>query len=215
MSSTALIPAKARPPTAPGRQQAKAPARAQGGADAKTAAVGQRGAITPARNEAIPEEAEAAVDACRAAARDCAFVIMGFFHIAPDALFKSTRGAAAESFPRQILMAGLKDGLGFSPLTVGRAVGRDKATVEHACRVVEAFRAEAEVGGMDVDDLVDILGVAAVDDFLGGVHGAEEFLKHCDGLVERFFAAFQLVAVFGGAYREDLERRRTEQESGR
>lgn len=153
----------------------------------------------------------AEVLACRSASDDCACVIAGFFHVDPDALFKSTRGAAHEAFPRQLMMAGLVAGLGYSSLTVGRAIGRDKATVEHACRLIEAIRFEA--GSRDnfgVDDLIDIVGFDGVQDFLGGRDGAEEFLKHADRQIDEFFAAFRLVAVNGAAYRGELERRKLE-----
>lgn len=146
--------------------------------------------------------------ACRAAAERCACVIAGFFKVDPAALFKSTRGAAHEAFPRQLLMAGLVAGLGYSSLTVGRAVGRDKATVEHACRIIEAIRVEGSRRTIDADDLIDMLGAGAVDEFLGGVDGVSRFLAHVDALVERFFAAFQLVAVQGAAYAGEQDRLR-------
>lgn len=149
------------------------------------------------------EEPESAVAACREAATDCAFVVMGFAHIAPAALFKSTRGAAEEAFPRQIMMALLVSELGFSSLTVGRAVGRDKATVEHACRIIEAIR-----GGIEPDHLIDILGPSGVQEFLGGFDGAETFLDSAEALIDDFGVAFRLVAIKGGAYRRDVERRK-------
>jgi len=182
-----------------------------------------------ARNDAdIPVDALAEVAACRKAAADCAFVIMGYFHIAPEALFKSTRGAAEEAFPRQLMMAGLVTGLGFSSLTVGRAVGRDKATVEHACRIIEAIRVEAgRSDGLAVHAITDMLGEDGVRDFLDGRElysvvndddelewkgGARvlEFLKHADMMVEDFFRAFRLVAINGSAYREELMRRKAQ-----
>jgi hypothetical protein len=173
---------------------------------------------------AIPEASVEMVEAAKEAAVDCALVIYAVFRIAPEKLFKSTRGAAREAFPRQLLMAGLCDGLGFDPLTAGRAVGRDKATVEHARKVVEAFRLESRGGSLDVADVVRMLGVDGVRDYLGGEHliveidrqenvtvisGHEpvaEFLRHCDGFVEDLFKSFQLVAVRGRAYRAELEK---------
>ena len=151
------------------------------------------------------EEPGDAVAACREAATDCAFVVMGFAHIAPAALFKSTRGAAEEAFPRQIMMALLVSELGFSSLTVGRAVGRDKATVEHACRIIEAIR-----GGIEPDHLIDILGPSGVQEFLGGFDGAETFLDSAEALIDDFGVAFRLVAIKGGAYRRDVARRKEE-----
>lgn len=172
---------------------------------------------------AIPEASAEMVEAAREAAVDCALVIYAVFRITPEKLFKSTRGAAREAFPRQLLMAGLCDGLGFDPLTAGRAVGRDKATVEHARKVVEAFRLESKSGRIDVADVVRILGVDGVRDYLGGEHLVVEidrnenvtvisghepvakFLRHCDDFVERLFSSFQLVAVQGSAYRRYLD----------
>lgn len=146
-----------------------------------------------------------AVAACKAAARDCAFVMMGFAHITPAALFKSTRGHASEAFPRQIMMALLVSELGFSSLTVGRAIGRDKATVEHACRIIEAIR-----GGIEPDHLIDILGPSGVQDYLGGFDGAETFLDAAESLIDDFGVAFRLVAIKGRAYRRDVARRQAE-----
>lgn len=164
-----------------------------------------RGAVPLANAKPEPElEGESAVEACKAAARDCAFVMMGFAHIAPDALFKSKRGVAEEAFPRQVMMALLVSELGFSSLTVGRAIGRDKATVEHACRIVQALR-----DGIDADHLIDILGASGVQEYLGGFDGAEHFLAAADALIDDFGVAFRLVAIKGGAYRRDVERRKT------
>lgn len=176
-----------------------------------------------------------AVTACREAAQRCACVIAGFFQIAPDQLFKSTRGAAREAFPRQLMMAGLVSELGFAAAIVGEAVGRDTATVEHACRIVEALR-----GGLEACDLVQILGEDGCREYLGGgdqlvveyrnargdvvapeigestkhlvahvIDGGdvvEEFIESAEGLVDDLFAAFQLVAVRGAAYCADVRR---------
>ncbi len=157
---------------------------------------------------ALVEPPTAEVAACRHAAARCCTVIAGFFLIDPISLMKSTRGAARESFPRQVLMSGLVSGLGFSSRTVGKAIGRDPATIEHACRVIEAFRIEPHGRKRDVDDdLIRDLGIDAVDDWFGGEDGAAEFLRNADELIDRFFSAFQLVAVMGLAYTQELDRR--------
>lgn len=168
------------------------------------------------------------VAACKEAADRVSCVVAGFARMDPAKLFKSTRGAAKEAFPRQLAMAGLVMELGFSSLTVGRAIGRDKATVDHACRVVEALR-----GGMEAHDLVLILGEEGCREYLDGkqliieyqdargriidpervsnVKGltvnvlsggdaVEEFITEAEGLIDGIFAAFQLVAVRGLAY---------------
>lgn len=142
---------------------------------------------------------------CRDAAERSACVIAGFFRIDPVALFKSTRGSPREAFPRQLLMAGLAMELGFPVAIVGHAIGRDPATVEHACRIVEALR-----GGLDVPDLIDVLGAAGVDEFLGGEDGVDEFAKHVEPTINEIFAAFVLVAVKGGAYSRELHRQEQE-----
>lgn len=159
----------------------------------------------PVPRDELEAAPDSAVAAARQAATDCAFVMMGFAHIAPEALFKSTRGVAEEAFPRQIMMALLVSELGFSSLTVGRAVGRDKATVEHACRIVEAIR-----GGIDADHLIDILGPSGVQDYLGGFDKAELFLDCAESLIDDFGIAFRLVAIKGAAYRRDVARRKAE-----
>lgn len=177
--------------------------------------------------DAIPEAAAAEVEACQRAVNDCAHVIKAFTHIKVEDLLKSTRGAAQEAFPRQLLMAGLVSEIGFSSLTVGRAIGRDKATVEHACRIVEALR-----GGSTADYIVRLLGEEGVREFLGGdelvvryerederqrepiiVRGAEKvevFIERAESLIDDIFAAFRLVAVKGPAYRAGVEQLRRE-----
>lgn len=170
-----------------------------------TAASAPGQALAPAQRQpaAAPAHLEELALA-REAAKRCACVIAGFFTIDPADLFKATRGSAEQAFPRQLLMAGLVVELGFSPKIAGLAVERDPATVEHACRIVEAIR-----GGLDPDHLDDILGADAVDE-LGGPDGVGEFLEHAEDLIDELFRAFALVAVRGGAYSREIARRKRE-----
>lgn len=181
-----------------------------------------------------PEPDPAAVAACQDAADRCSCVVAGFFRVVPDAIFKSTRGAAAEAFPRQILMAGLVVELGFSAMVVGSVIKRDDATVMHACRIIEALR-----GGLTADDLVDILGEDGVREYLNGqglqmewhdktgarvdltdgadtskltpvvlsgAEAVEEFIETTEQLIDDLFDAFKLVAVRGKAYCDHVAR---------
>jgi len=159
-------------------------------------------AIPLAPKPAKPEEPIEAVEAAKDAAERCSCVVAGFFRVDPAALFKSTRGLAREAFPRQVLMAGLVSELGFSSKTAGKAVGRDKATVEHACRIIEGLR-----GGLSVDDLIEgrgnpkaVMSEADVLEFFGGEDDLVEFLEYAEGIIDGLFAAFVVCAVQGGAY---------------
>lgn len=143
------------------------------------------------------------IERCRDAAERGAKVIDAFFGEGFDEILKPTRGSASQAFARQFLMHGLTIELGFSAITVGRAIGRDRATVEHACRVIEAFRGE-----LDIDDLVEILGSDGIEEYLGGVFGAEEFLQHAEGLVDELGAALRLVCVKGSAYTREANKRK-------
>ena len=184
-----------------------------------------------ARAVALEGEAiDAEVAACLDAANRCACVVAGFFVISPDALKSKTRGSPRDAFPRQVWMAGLVSQLGFAPDVVGAAIGRDKSTVEHACRIVEGLR-----GGMSAHDLIALLGEDGCRDYLGGddmviewrdakgravdiEHGDDtrdlvvhvvsggkavaDFVKGAEGLIDDAFASFQFVAVRGAAYCE-------------
>ncbi len=143
------------------------------------------------------------IERCREAAERGAKVIDAFFGEDFGEILKATRGSASQAFARQFLMHGLVIELGFSAITVGRAIGRDRATVEHACRVIEAFRGE-----LDIDDLIEILGRDGIDEYLGGIFEAEEFLQHAEGLVDDLGAALRLVAVKGVAYTREAGKRK-------
>lgn len=143
------------------------------------------------------------IERCRDAAERGALVISSFFGEDAEEILKPTRGSASQAFARQFLMHGLTIELGFSAITVGRAIGRDRATVEHACRVIEAFRGE-----LDIDDMIEILGRDGIDEYLGGIFEAEEFLQHAEGLVDELGAALKLVCVKGSAYTREANKRK-------
>ena len=160
---------------------------------------------TPLRlnGEAEQPEPHEAVKACRHAADRCACIVAAFFLVDPEQLRKATRGTAIESFARQVWMAGLVSELGFSSLTVGRAIGRDKSTVEHACSIIEGLR-----GGMDPEDLAYTLGNEGVT-ILARASTYDEypvsrFLADAENVLDKLYAAFVLVAVQGEAYTRSL-----------
>lgn len=140
---------------------------------------------------------------CRDAFKRSVAVAQGYFGLPEESFTKATRGSAEEAFARQVVMSALVVELGFSPLTVGKAIGRDKATVDHACRVIEVIR-----GALDVDDLVTVLGFDGVTEFLGGLDGAEKFLESAERQIDGLFAAMRLCAVEGAAYCAEARRRK-------
>ena len=69
-----------------------------------------------------------------------AFCVARDFDLDAASLFGSTRGAPRAAYARQVAMylAHVEFALSFE--TIGRAFGRDRTTVSHACRVVEDGR---------------------------------------------------------------------------
>lgn len=163
--------------------------------------------------DSAPEEgaeaSEEEIELAKAAAQDCAFVVMGFFHVTNDQLFKATRGSAKQAFARQVLMAGLNMALGFSRATAGAAMGRTKDTADHACRIIDGIR-----GAMPTEELIELIGEDDAETFLGG-DGIEEFLEHAEPIIERMFAAFVLVAVDGRAWRSCIARMQKDHQANR
>lgn len=160
-----------------------------------------RGAIPLARTRAQEPEPRDDVATAKDAAERCACVVAGFFRIDPANLFRATRGSAGEAFARQVWMAGLVVELGFSSGLLGKAIGRDPATIDHACRIIEALR-----GGMSADDLCDILGASGVQEFLGGEDRVEQFIESAETTLDELYAAFVVVAVRGSAYTREQHR---------
>lgn len=172
----------------------------------QTASAARRGAIPLAPKRQPAPELRDDVAVAKDAAERCACVVAGFFRVDPTAMFRETRGSAGEAFARQVWMAGLVVELGFSSGLLGKAIGRDPATIDHACRIVEALR-----GGMSVDDLCDILGASGVQQFLSGEDGVEAFIESAENTIEELFAAFVLVAVRGAAYCREQDRLKEKQ----
>ena len=203
---------------------------------ARVAAARPAPVVRPVVAQGEAQDAELA--ACRDAADRMACVAAGFFKIMPDALKSETRGSPKDAFPRQLWMGALVVELGFEPKLAGAAIGRDKATVEHACRIVEGLR-----GKMRAHDVIALLGEAGCRDYLGGdelaiewrdadgcaydveegddtsdlfVHvlsggeAVEKFVAGAESLVDELFAAFRCVAVRGAAYCADRDKRMSE-----
>ena len=62
------------------------------------------------------------------------------FGVAADDLTSATRGPPRIAFARQVAMYLAHVGLGLSFEAIGRAFGRDRTTVAHACRTIEDGR---------------------------------------------------------------------------
>lgn len=62
------------------------------------------------------------------------------FDLSPDVIIATTRGSPRAALARQIAMYLVHVGFALSFGTVGRAFGRDRTTVAHACRLVEDGR---------------------------------------------------------------------------
>lgn len=75
----------------------------------------------------------------RRIARGAAALLAFGLDMAPEAFFRKTRGSAAESEARQILLAVVRRAMGESSITrLGMALGRDRTTVAHALHKIEA-----------------------------------------------------------------------------
>lgn len=196
--------------------------------DARTAPARPRGAAPlaarPPPLAASPSPAQASQDEviaiAKRAAERCAGVVAVFAMVAPDRLWLATRGSPKEAFARQLWMAGLVRGLGFSSAVVGQAIGRHKDTVDHACAIIGSLHGDIEAG-----ELIAVLGEPGVREFLGGAdlivttdaqgrleivrggEAVEECLEHAERLIDDLFAAFELVAVRGEAFCREIARR--------
>ncbi|MDX6770218.1 MAG: hypothetical protein SF051_11855 [Elusimicrobiota bacterium] len=80
-------------------------------------------------------------------ARGAAALLAFGLDLAPEVFFRATRGGAAESEARQLLLAVLRRALGaqVSIARLATALGRDRTTAAHALHKIEAL-AEEEPG---------------------------------------------------------------------
>jgi hypothetical protein len=62
------------------------------------------------------------------------------FAVGPDIIAAAARGTARAALARQVQIYLLHIAFGLDPAALGRLVGRDRATVVHACAVVEDRR---------------------------------------------------------------------------
>lgn len=70
--------------------------------------------------------------------------VSAIFNVEPATLAWATRGPSTAAFARQIAMYLAHVTLGMTLTEVGRAFGRDRTTVAHACAVVEDARDQCE-----------------------------------------------------------------------
>jgi hypothetical protein len=97
-------------------------------------------------------------------ARGAAVVVAFAFDMAPETLFRRTRGAGAEAEARQIMLAvhrraAVIAGEETSIQRLGRGIERDRTTVAHALHKIE----EACEGSAEVDVFVDALARIVAD----------------------------------------------------
>ena len=91
---------------------------------------------TPLPPAEIPSPRSSADRTCRWVA----FCVARDFGLEPADLLGPTRGAPRVAFARQVAMYVAHIGFRLSIRKIGRIFGRDRATVAHACRVVEDSR---------------------------------------------------------------------------
>lgn len=107
-------------------------------------------------------DAAALLERDRRRARLAAAVVSGAFDMAPEVFFRATRGAAAEAEARQIwclvwLRMGEETGSAAAVARLAKAIGRDRATLQHAVRKME----QACEGSADLDRMVATLADVA------------------------------------------------------
>ncbi len=84
----------------------------------------------------------------RACAELTKTLVAGVLGVPNDELSKSSRAAPAAAYARQVAMYLTHVVFAVNMTAVGRAFGRDRATVAHACRVIEAERENSEVDSL-------------------------------------------------------------------
>lgn len=100
-------------------------------------------------------------------ARRAACVICALFDLAPETMWRKTRGTADEAFARQVLAYVLHVSCGLSLQSVARALGRDRSTIGHAVQTIEALRIDTGADAM-LRETEDLLGrVGAIGATLG------------------------------------------------
>ena len=70
--------------------------------------------------------------------------VAAVYHVEKHLLGRPTRGRSRVAFARQVAMYLAHVTFGLTLTTVGRAFGRDRTTVAHACRLVEDARDDPE-----------------------------------------------------------------------
>lgn len=84
-------------------------------------------------------------DALDAKVRSIYFAVSMVYSIERGILDHPTRGRSRVAFARQVAMYLAHISFGLTLTTVGRAFGRDRTTVAHACALVEDARDDPEI----------------------------------------------------------------------
>lgn len=84
-------------------------------------------------------------DAARPEIRSVCFAVAMVYRLDRRLLTQPNRGRSNIAFARQVAMYLAHVAFGHTLTTVGRAFGRDRTTVAHACRLVEDARDDAAV----------------------------------------------------------------------
>ncbi|MEO8651382.1 MAG: helix-turn-helix domain-containing protein [Hyphomicrobiaceae bacterium] len=84
-------------------------------------------------------------DALDAKVRSVYFAVSMVYSIERGILDHPTRGRSRVAFARQVAMYLAHIAFGLTLTTVGRAFGRDRTTVSHACALVEDARDDPEI----------------------------------------------------------------------
>jgi chromosomal replication initiation ATPase DnaA len=84
-------------------------------------------------------------DALDAKVRSVYFAVSMVYSIERGILDHPTRGRSRVAFARQVAMYLAHVAFGLTLTTVGRAFGRDRTTVSHACALVEDARDDPEI----------------------------------------------------------------------
>jgi chromosomal replication initiation ATPase DnaA len=84
-------------------------------------------------------------DALDAKVRSVYFAVSMVYSVERGILDHPTRGRSRVAFARQVAMYLAHVAFGLTLTTVGRAFGRDRTTVSHACALVEDARDDPEI----------------------------------------------------------------------
>lgn len=110
-----------------------------------TSALMEVSAPRPHSGNQVGGEHPGSDDALDAKVRSVYFAVSMVYSIERGILDHPTRGRSRVAFARQVAMYLAHVAFGLTLTTVGRAFGRDRTTVSHACALVEDARDDPEI----------------------------------------------------------------------